>query len=117
MAVLSRRRRAYALAGVTALAVLVSACGNNNNAGSSGDTSKPECAPYAQYKVSSKKTVSVYATIRDVEADKLKQSWKQFEDCTNIKIDYEGSGEFETQIKVRVDGGNAPDLAVFPQPG
>jgi alpha-glucoside transport system substrate-binding protein len=117
MAVLSRRRRAYALAGVTALAVLVSACGNDNNAGSSGDTSKPECAPYAQYKVSSKKTVSVYATIRDVEADKLQQSWKQFEDCTNIKIDYEGSGEFETQIKVRVDGGNAPDLAVFPQPG
>jgi alpha-glucoside transport system substrate-binding protein len=117
MAVLSRRRRAYALAGVAALAFAVTGCGSSSDSGGSADTNKPECAPYAQYKVNKKKTVSIYATIRDAEADKLEQSWKQFEDCTNIKIDYEGTGEFETQIKVRVDGGNAPDIAVFPQPG
>jgi len=117
MAVLSRRRRAFALAGAAALAIAVSGCGNNNSGGGSSDTTSAECQPYAAYKVSSKKTVSVYATIRDIEADRLHQSWAQFEKCTNIKIDYEGTGEFETQIKVRVDGGNAPDLAVFPQPG
>src|SRR3569833_3025342 len=117
MAVLSRRRRVYALAGVVALALAVTGCGSSKDSGGSADTNKPECAPYAQYKVSKKKTVSIYATIRDAEADKLEQSWKQFEDCTNIKIDYEGTGEFATQIKVRVDGGNAPDIAVFPQPG
>jgi alpha-glucoside transport system substrate-binding protein len=117
MAVLSRRRRAFALAGAAALAIAVSGCGNNNNSGGSSNNTSPECQPYAAYKVSSKKTVSVYATIRDIEADRLHQSWAQFEKCTNIKIDYEGTGEFETQIKVRVDGGNAPDLAVFPQPG
>jgi alpha-glucoside transport system substrate-binding protein len=116
MAVLSRRRRAFTLAGVAALAFAVTGCGSSDNSGSS-DTSKPECAPYAQYKVDKKKTVSIYATIRDAEADKLESSWKQFSDCTNIKIDYEGTGEFEAQIKVRVDGGNAPDIAVFPQPG
>ena len=118
MAVLSRRRRAYALAGVAALAFVATGCGSSKDSGGSSSASlSPECQPYAQYHVDKKKTVSVYATIRDVEADKLQQSWKKFEDCTNIKIDYEGSGEFETQIKVRVDGGNAPDLAVFPQPG
>jgi alpha-glucoside transport system substrate-binding protein len=122
MAVLARRRRAGALAGVAALALLAAACGQSksgdNSTGSSGDASlSPECQPYAAYHVDKKKTVSVYATIRDTEADKLTQSWAEFEKCTNIKIAYEGTAEFETQIKVRVDGGNAPDLAVFPQPG
>jgi alpha-glucoside transport system substrate-binding protein len=118
MAVLSRRRRAYALAGVAALALVASGCGSSDDTGGGSNASlSPECQPYAQYRVDKKKTVSVYATIRDIEADKLMQSWKQFEDCTNIKIAYEGTAEFETQIKVRVDGGNAPDLAVFPQPG
>jgi len=116
MAVLSRRRRAITLAGVAALALAASACGSDSDTGSS-NADKPECAPYAAYKVSKTKHVSIYATIRDTEADKLESSWKQFSECTNIKIDYEGSGEFETQIKVRSDGGQPPDIAVFPQPG
>ncbi len=117
MAVLSRRRRAFALAGVAALALAAAACGDSGSDTGSTNADKPECAPYAQYKVDKKKTVSIYATIRDAEADKLTSSWKQFEDCTNIKIEYEGSGEFETQVKVRADGGQPPDIAVFPQPG
>ncbi|MET7397543.1 ABC transporter substrate-binding protein [Dactylosporangium sp. NPDC005572] len=116
MAVPSWRRRAFALAGVASLALAAAACGSDSDSGSS-TADKPECAPYAQYKVDKKKEVSIYATIRDAEADKLTQSWKQFEDCTNIKINYEGSGEFETQVKVRADGGQPPDIAVFPQPG
>jgi alpha-glucoside transport system substrate-binding protein len=117
MAVLSRRRRAFALAGVAALTLAAAACGDSDGDTGSSNADKPECAAYAQYKVDKKKTVSVYATIRDAEADKLTASWKQFEECTNIKIDYEGSGEFETQVKVRADGGQPPDIAVFPQPG
>jgi len=117
MAVLSRTCRAVALAGVAALAFTVAACGGDEDSGGSADTNLPECAPYTQYKVDKKATVTIYATIRDVEADKLRKSWEEFEKCTNIKVDYEGTGEFEAQIKVRVDGGNAPDLAVFPQPG
>jgi hypothetical protein len=30
---------------------------------------------------------------------------------------HEGSKELETQISVRAQGGNAPDIAIFPQPG
>ena len=30
---------------------------------------------------------------------------------------YEPSKEFETQINVRAQGGNPPNLAIFPQPG
>jgi len=79
--------------------------------------SKPECAAFKEYSGISGKKVSIYASIRDTEADLLKQSWKEFENCTGVQISYEGTGEFETQIKVRVDGGRAPDIAFIPQPG
>ncbi len=61
--------------------------------------------------------VSIYASIRDTEADLLEESWAEFTECTGIAINYEGSGEFEAQLQVRVDGGNAPDIAFIPQPG
>ena len=59
----------------------------------------------------------IYSPIRDAEADLLEESWAEFTDCTGIDISYEGSGEFEAQLNVRVEGGNAPDIAFFPQPG
>ena len=36
---------------------------------------------------------------------------------TGIKIQYQGTRDFEAQIGVRVDGGDPPDVAMFPQPG
>jgi len=61
--------------------------------------------------------VTAYSTITDVEADRINEAFKKFTECTGITVKYEGSQEFETQIKVRVEGGKAPDLALFPQPG
>jgi alpha-glucoside transport system substrate-binding protein len=48
---------------------------------------------------------------------KFNNSVKDFEAATGIDIQYEGSKEFETTINVRVEGGNPPDIADFPQPG
>ncbi|MET8908317.1 ABC transporter substrate-binding protein [Micromonospora sp. NPDC004551] len=112
----ARSRQALAIAGVLGLALGVTACGTGNDKKSS-NASKPECAPYEKYQGHDGKKVTIYSSIRDIEADRLEQSWKQFEDCTGIKIDHEGSGEFEAQLGVRVDGGNAPDLSFIPQPG
>ena len=42
---------------------------------------------------------------------------KDFEEKTGIDIQYEGSKEFETSISIRVDAGDPPDIADFPQPG
>lgn len=61
--------------------------------------------------------VTLYGTISDTEAELLQQSWADWEKENNIKIKYEASKEFETQISIRAQGGNAPDLAIFPQPG
>ena len=62
-------------------------------------------------------SVTVYGTIIDAEQELLEESWADWEEENGIDIQYEGSQEFETQIAVRAQGGNAPDLAIFPQPG
>jgi len=61
--------------------------------------------------------VTIYGTIQDTEAKLLQQSWADWEKKNKITIKYEGSKEFEAQIAVRAQGGTAPDLAIFPQPG
>jgi len=40
-----------------------------------------------------------------------------FEEATGIDIQYEGSKEFEANINIRLDGGDAPDIVDYPQPG
>lgn len=62
-------------------------------------------------------TVTVYGTISDTEADLLEESWAAWEKDNNIDIQYEASKEFEAQISIRAQGGSAPDIAIFPQPG
>lgn len=61
--------------------------------------------------------VTVYGTIADTEAKLLEESWADWEKANDIDIKYESSKEFEAQIAVRAQGGNAPDIAIFPQPG
>ncbi|WP_022884445.1 ABC transporter substrate-binding protein [Glaciibacter superstes] len=61
--------------------------------------------------------VTVYGTIADTEAELLEESWADWEKENDIDIKYEASKEFEAQISIRAQGGNAPDLAIFPQPG
>jgi alpha-glucoside transport system substrate-binding protein len=61
--------------------------------------------------------VTIYGTIADTEAELLEESWADWEDQNGIDIQYEASKEFEAQISIRAQGGNAPDIAIFPQPG
>ncbi|GHD80741.1 carbohydrate ABC transporter substrate-binding protein (CUT1 family) [Salinibacterium amurskyense] len=61
--------------------------------------------------------VTIYGTIADTEAELLEESWADWEEANDIDIQYESSKEFEAQISIRAQGGNAPDIAIFPQPG
>ncbi|MCH1881667.1 ABC transporter substrate-binding protein [Agrococcus sp. ARC_14] len=108
------------VAGVAALA-LTGCVGDapTDPSAAPGGTDAPAagCEAYADYGTFEGAQVDTYGTILDVEQERLEESWLEFEDCTGIDIVYEGSGEFEAQINVRVQGGNPPDLAFFPQPG
>jgi alpha-glucoside transport system substrate-binding protein len=104
---------------VTALGVTgLAACGSDDDGGEASSTAgTDECAAFAEYGKFDNKTVSVYASIRDIEADRFTESFEDLKKCTGITVQWEGSGEFEAQLRVRVDGGNAPDIAMIPQPG
>ncbi|MCC6269941.1 MAG: carbohydrate ABC transporter substrate-binding protein [Microbacteriaceae bacterium] len=60
--------------------------------------------------------VTILGPLFDTEAELLQQSWADWEKENGIQIRYEPSKEFDTQIRIRVEGDNAPDLAIFPQP-
>ncbi len=38
-------------------------------------------------------------------------------DCTGVEITWSGTDQFETEVNVRLEGGNPPDVIDFPQPG
>ena len=119
----AQRRSAKVLATLAAVSLGLAACGGSDDGGSddaggsdSGAT-KIDCAPYEKFGDLKGKEVSVYTTIVAPEDGPHIASYKPFEDCTGVKIKYEGSREMEAQISVRVKGGNAPDIAYLPQPG
>src|SRR5690606_29496862 len=62
-------------------------------------------------------TVTLFSSIREQEADQLQDTFDAFTECTGITVQHNGSGEFEQQVVIQAESGNAPDLAIFPQPG
>ena len=62
-------------------------------------------------------TVRMSGPFTDNDAVKFNESMKSFTEKTGIKVEYEGSKEFEASISIRVNGGNPPDIVDFPQPG
>ena len=53
----------------------------------------------------------------DVDEILFNESMKKFEDATGVDVQYIGNKEFEGSISIRVDAGDAADIADFPQPG
>ncbi|MFH2071893.1 MAG: ABC transporter substrate-binding protein [Actinomycetota bacterium] len=81
---------------LTAFALIVAACGD--------DESGVE--------------ISVFGAFSSIEADAVNAVIDDMiEPDANYTAFYEGSESFEEQIKIRVDGGNPPDIAMYPQPG
>jgi alpha-glucoside transport system substrate-binding protein len=63
------------------------------------------------------KTVSVYSGIVGVEGTNLAKSWKDFQTCTGATVSYNPDKDFEKNVVVQAQGGNAPDIGFVPQPG
>ncbi len=62
-------------------------------------------------------TVTLLGVMVDEEQVKMEEALRPFEEATGIEVDYIGTKEFETQLNVRVDAGDAPDIANISQPG
>jgi alpha-glucoside transport system substrate-binding protein len=62
--------------------------------------------------------VSIFGAFAGIEADAVNAVIEEkFNVPTGSNAVYEGSDSFEEQIKIRVEGGNPPDVAIYPQPG
>lgn len=115
-------RRVVVMSGLLAMAVGVSACGSSNGTSASNNPGSSEaaggdCGAFTQYGDLSGKTVTIYTGIVTPEDKPQIDSYKTFEKCTGATIDYQADKTFETQILVRAQAGNPPDLAIIPQPG
>ena len=81
--------------------VMVSACGGGGDGASE----------------SADKTVTILGVIVGEQQEKLEAALRPFEEETGIDVIYEGTDSFATLLPVRVESGDAPDVAMFPQPG
>jgi alpha-glucoside transport system substrate-binding protein len=91
-----KRRRAERLVVAAALALLASACSTAS---------------------SQSETLTVFGTWRGEQADAFRGVLDRFERDTGIPVRYTGSGTFITAVQERVEEGDSPDVAIFPQPG
>jgi alpha-glucoside transport system substrate-binding protein len=120
MAFRTTRRGAVAVTCGVGLSLVLAACGGDD--GDDGDgggaaAGDADCSAYEQYGDLEGTQVTVYTSIVAPEDAAHIESYAPFEECTGATVVYEGSAEFEAQIVVRVQSGNAPDIAYFPQPG
>lgn len=116
-----RRRTMLGVATFSVAALTLAGCAAADDAGDTGadtDTAMAAgCEAFADYMGNEGETVEIYTTIIEPESTLFQESFVPFEDCTGITIEWNGDQAFEEQIAVRVAGGTAPDLAIFPQPG
>lgn len=99
------KRLAYAFMLIAALALV--ACGGGGAAEGGDEGGGDDEQP----------VVTVFGAFVDVDAERFQASMEAFEEESGIDIQYEGSGDFETLIVARVEAGDPPDIAAFPQPG
>lgn len=122
----SRKRGSAAIVATAALALVLAACSDGGTTGGGdktddgGDEPKAsaiDCSLYDEFGDLDGKTVTVYTTIVEPESVTQIDSYKAFEECTGVTVEYEGSREMEAQLPVRIQAGTLPDIAYLPQPG
>ncbi|WP_309065466.1 ABC transporter substrate-binding protein [Microbacterium sp.] len=104
MALSQRYRLLAPLALVGAATLALSGCAESTDGGEGGGGSEGA-------------TVRISGGITGTEADDLNASFEAFEKETGINVEYTGDKSFEGNIVTKVTGGDAPDIAIVPQPG
>jgi alpha-glucoside transport system substrate-binding protein len=114
---MTRMRRWVALLAVGAL--LLAACGTDDTDTDTVGTAPDDTATVADGEGDLAGTqVSIFGAPTSVEADAMNSVIREYvNEPTGMNAVYEGSDSFEEQVKIRVEGGNPPDIALYPQPG
>ena len=62
-------------------------------------------------------TITIAGPFEGREENVVNNIFACFEAATGADVEYSGSGEFESLIVADIRSGNAPNIAIFPQPG
>lgn len=119
--------KAAAVAGVAAFSLVLAACGSDDDGdasatGDAGGAVAEDCPAEVQEILDdfgdlSGEEVYFYTSITGTEDQPYIDSFVPFEECSGAEVVFEGTQEFESQLIVRIQSGNPPDMALFPQPG
>ncbi len=114
-----RRIRFIALLG--ALLLVMAACGDSGDPTTTtgGSGTQPPAGDgneFTDVDVSGTE-VSIFAAPTGDEGASIQATFDVYNAATGGTVTYEGSDDFEAQLRIRVDGGNPPDIAITPQPG
>jgi alpha-glucoside transport system substrate-binding protein len=140
-----KTRKTSAVALLAGVSLVVAACGGDDEAATVGAAESSETATAAESAEPTEtatgggsgaslmngeipceqqyagKTVTIFSPVRDSENDDpvtdLVNAYQPLVDCTGVTIEWQGTDQFETEINVRLQGGDAPDVIDYPQPG
>jgi alpha-glucoside transport system substrate-binding protein len=104
MGMSSRQRLLIPLAALSVVGLALAGCTETGSGGGNSDNVKGQ-------------TVKISGGITGTEADALNKTFDGFTKKTGIKVVYTGDKSFEGNIVTKVNGGDAPDIAIVPQPG
>lgn len=110
-----QRRRAFAATGLTLVLLLTGCLQDPNPRGGGGGGGGDFVAQGGT--TDGDKLVTIFGAFGGDEATGFRDSLKEFEERTGIRVEYNNSTDFTTLIKARVRSGDTPDIAIFPQPG
>ena len=105
----TRMRRLTAAGLGFSLALLTSGCLQGDDGGGGGSGASDQEAGDGR--------VTILGAFGGQEQQAFEESLAAFEDESGIEIQYTGDQDFDTTIRTRTDAGDAPDIALFPQPG
>ncbi len=111
----NRGVRLAALAGIGAL--VLTGCLQSGDDGGGGGSSDGGGTAGAGGSEPGDGKVDVFGAFTGAEQKAFEASLKTFESDSDIDVTYNGSSDFTTFISSRLRGGDAPDIALYPQPG
>jgi alpha-glucoside transport system substrate-binding protein len=100
----SRRRRVAPLASIVVVGIALAGCSSTSSI-AAVNVGKADGV------------VRIGGSLTGADATKLEESWATWASSNHIKIEYTGSSDFAEEIGTEAQKGQAPDLAIFEQPG
>jgi alpha-glucoside transport system substrate-binding protein len=112
---MQRSRGIKVLAAVAAFGLVAAACGSDDDDGGADTTT--DGADDGGDAQSRDASFTLFGAPTGVEGEALAGFIDVYNETTGTDIEFTGSDDFESQLRIRVDGGDPPAVAFTPQPG